>query len=256
MLSEPFGGPGVAWSRHENGARKPEPGTWRGAAAPLVGITTDVELKGQSPAASCRMTYADAVAAAGGIPVFLSPVPRLAAQHARRCEAFVFTGGDDPRMEAFGVPTHPKATPLHPLRQEYELALLEALLERTAAPVLGICLGMQMMALHAGGMLDQHLPETRVGAAGHYDATHPIVPEQAGLGLIPPGTVWSRHRQAVIDPGRLTVAARAGDGIIEAVVDPRRTFYLGVQWHPERTEERAVGAELFRGLVAAAAASS
>jgi putative glutamine amidotransferase len=202
--------------------------------------------------AACRMSYADAVAAAGGIPIFLSPVPRLAAEHARCCQAFVFTGGDDPRTEAFGVPTHPKATPLHPLRQEYELALLEAMRERPETPVLGICLGMQMMALHAGGTLDQHLPETRSDAARHFDATHPVLPERAGAALLAPGPVWSRHRQAVSDPGRLVVAARADDGVIEAVTDPRRAFYLGVQWHPERTEDTELGAQLLRTLVKAA----
>lgn len=239
--------------RHELGHRRHDPEhSWRGAAAPLVGITADVELRGASNVASCRMSYAEAVAAAGGVPVLLSPLPRLAAEHARRCQALVFTGGDDPRTEAFGVPTHPKATPLHPLRQEYELALLEALRDRPGTPVLGICLGMQIMALHAGGMLDQRMEETRADAGRHFDATHPVVPEGAGVGLISPGAVWSRHRQAVRDAGRLAVAARADDGVIEAVVDPKRAFYVGVQWHPERTEERALGAEVFRRLIAAA----
>lgn len=219
---------------------------------PLIGITTDVEVRGASAASVCRMSYAEAVAAAGGLPVFLSPVPSLAAEHARRCRGFVFTGGDDPRMEAFGVPTHPKATVLHPLRQEYELALLEALADRPEVPVLGICLGMQMMALHAGGMLDQHLPDSRADAARHFDAEHGVEPVVGGEGLLSPGRVWSRHRQAVSDPGRLTVAARADDGIIEAVTDPGRGLYLGVQWHPERTEGRGLGMELFARLVAGA----
>jgi putative glutamine amidotransferase len=221
-------------------------------SVPLVGITADVEVRGSANVAACRMSYAEAVSAAGGVPVMLSPVPRLAAEHARRCQAVVFTGGDDPRTEAFGVATHPKATPLHPLRQEYELALLEALLERPGTPVLGICLGMQMMALHAGGVLDQCMAETRADAGRHFDATHPVVPEGDGAGLLAPGAVWSRHRQAVSDPGRMVVAARADDGVIEAVVDPKRAFYLGVQWHPERTEEAKLGPEVFRRLIGAA----
>jgi putative glutamine amidotransferase len=244
-------------SRQESNPRRHDPGVgWRGASAPLVGITADVELKGQAPVAMCRMSYAEAVAAAGGIPILLCPVPRLAAEHVRRCQALVFTGGDDPRTEAFGAPTHPKATPLHPIRQEYELALLEALRERPGTPVLGICLGMQLMALHAGGTLDQRLEEMRADAGRHFDATHPVAPEGAGLGLVAPGEVWSRHRQAVSAPGRLVVAARADDGVIEAIVDPERAFYVGVQWHPERTEDRALGADLFRRLVGAAGGSA
>ena len=55
----------------------------------------------------------------------------------------------------------------------------------------------------------------------------------------PQAMVVSWHHQAVQDPGRLRVVAKAPDGVIEAIDDPDRPFYLGVQWHPER----ATGAE-------------
>jgi putative glutamine amidotransferase len=45
--------------------------------------------------------------------------------------------------------------------------------------------------------------------------------------------------------------ARAADGVIEAVRNEGRPFYLGVQWHPERTGDERLGAGLFRELVAA-----
>jgi putative glutamine amidotransferase len=51
-----------------------------------------------------------------------------------------------------------------------------------------------------------------------------------------PGRIVSSHRQRVVQPGRLRVVARAGDGTVEAIDDPARRFYLGVQWHPERGE--------------------
>ena len=63
----------------------------------------------------------------------------------------------------------------------------------------------------------------------------------------------SHHRQAVTDPGGLSIVARAADGVIEAVRDAGRPFYLGVQWHPERTRDERLGAGLFRELVGAAA---
>jgi putative glutamine amidotransferase len=193
-----------------------------------------------------------AVAAAGGLPVLLPPIAELAAEHARRCDAVVFTGGDDPRTEPFGRPTHPKATPVRPERQMYESALLEILRERQPrTPVLGVCLGMQMMALHAGGVLNQHMPDTMKDAARHWDASHAIVPGE-GEPLIRGGMARSKHRQAVEDPGSLKVIARADDGVIEAVRDLSRPFYVGVQWHPERTEDAGLGAALFKALVAAA----
>jgi putative glutamine amidotransferase len=65
------------------------------------------------------------------------------------------------------------------------------------------------------------------------------------------GVVMSKHRQAVEDPGAMLVLAKSEDGVIEAVADPHRVFYLGVQWHPERTVSEAVGMGLFRKLLAA-----
>ena len=140
--------------------------------------------------------------------------------------------------------THDQASPVSRLRQDFELAMIRALESEPDQPVLGICLGMQLMGLHAGGRLDQHLPDTLSTAADHADGTpHPI---DGPLGT---GIVWSRHRQAITDPGSLEVVARAEDGVIEAIADPHRPMYLGVQWHPERTDDPVLGADLFRRLV-------
>ncbi len=229
---------------------------WRsGPAHPLVGITADLaEPTPGSLRATCAMTYARAVTDAGGIPMILPPIPELAAEHARQCHAFILTGGDDPRTEPFGEPTHAKATLVHPLRQAYETALLDALTRRTEAPVLGVCLGMQMMALHAGGRLNQHLPDTVPTAERHANnAIHPIRPVESALSpLIARGEVTSSHRQAVTDPGRLRVIAVADDGVIEAIDDPSHRFFLGVQWHPERTADPGLGIRLFERLIEAA----
>lgn len=224
---------------------------------PLVGITTDlITTSPDGPLkAAAALAYARCVAACAGTPLLLPPILDLADEHLARCDALVLTGGDDPRTEPFGVPTHPKATPVHPDRQAYEMRLLSVLrAERPDLPVLGVCLGMQMMALSAGGRLDQHMPDTRPGAARHWKADHPIVTEP-GRSLVPGGVVHSHHRQAVEDPGCLRVEARADDGVIEALADPSRRFYLGVQWHPERTASDPLGAALFQQLIAAARGS-
>lgn len=197
-----------------------------------------------------RQSYAQAVARAGGTPVLLPPVASLAAAHAAMCHALVLTGGDDPAMEPFGKVTDPRVTLVDPERQAYETALLRLLArEHADKPVLGVCLGMQMMALVAGGDLDQCLPEA--GAARHWDREHPVLPE-AGAPVRFAGVVRSRHKQAVRDAGTLAVLARADDGLIEAVSDPSRRFYVGVQWHPERTADASVGDALFERLVRSA----
>jgi putative glutamine amidotransferase len=247
---------------------------------PLIGITVDVQDTSALPAGSsspapslrldCRASYVSRIAAAGGLPILLPPEVSRIADYARVCDAFILTGGDDPRTEPFGQPTHSAAALVHPCRQAFETALLRELeSSHPRKPVLGICLGMQMMALLGGGRLNQHLPDTCATAALHRSsdpgtrARHSILVDPAaaaaGFGWLLAADavdeqVDSHHHQAVEAPGDLVVLARAADGVIEAIgaPAPARPFYLGVQWHPERTESRALGMALFEHLVAAA----
>ncbi|USO00103.1 MAG: gamma-glutamyl-gamma-aminobutyrate hydrolase family protein [Phycisphaeraceae bacterium] len=220
---------------------------------PIVGITPDVI--DRQGVATCRVatTYAARVERAGGLPVVLTPSMGLVGAYAGWLDAAVFTGGDDPIMEDFGVPTHARAVRVHPARQAFELALIRALRER-GTPSLGVCLGMQYMGLTAGGSLDQHLPETTPTAAAHWEAIHAIQPEPGWT--FGGGEVHSKHRQAISDPGSLAVLARADDGVIEAIGDPKARFWIGVQWHPERTRNAALGQDLFDALVRAAKATT
>lgn len=225
----------------------------------LIGITCNVDEKD----AKVRRAYVDAVVAAGGVPVLLAPPgsdeARIAAALLGRIDGVLFTGGDDPRTEAYGEPTHPAAVCVAAERQRFEEALYRALDDRREVPVLGVCLGMQMMALHAGGTLNQHLPDNTPTHADHANNhVHVVKPEAAGgdpgaLRLPREGVgVASWHHQGVRSPGRTRVVARAHDGVIEAIDDPGREFYLGVQWHPERTADPHAGAGVIRALVAAA----
>lgn len=219
-------------------------------ALPLIGITCLVD----EPNTRIRRAYADAVFAAGAIPIHL-PVPRPEHRPAavelylRICDGFVLTGGFDPITEHYGEPTDPRVTREHPDRQAFEEALLKALDHERDRPVLGVCLGMQLMALHAGGRLNQWMSDSVPTHAQHYDDhRHPIT-LQIDPAPIPEGEVTSWHRQSVDDPGRLRVIAAAPDGVIEAIDDPHRPFYLGVQWHPERTASPELGLNLFKALV-------
>ena len=183
------------------------------------------------------------VASAGATPVLLPCVEESVSGYLECCDAIVLTGGDDPDMTEFGVENHPKITTIAPRRQAFELALIGRLAE-TDHPVLAICLGMQLMSLKAGGRLDQHLPDTLASADMHWNGgTHGVT------GSIGSGEVHSHHRQAIIDPGDLEVVGRAEDGVIEAVRDPGHHCRIGVQWHPERTEDPRLGRGLFDRLV-------
>jgi len=218
---------------------------------PLVGITTDLAEHPNGVRVFTYRPYAEAIERAGAVPVLLPPAVKSVEAYVDRLDAFLLTGGDDPCTEPFGVPTHPSAVRIHPDRQAFETALLERLARsKPDTPVLGICLGMQLMALVAGGRLDQHLPETCPTHAMHWEQEHAVEPAGDGAFALR-GVVRSKHRQAVADPAGMLVIARAPDGLIEALCDPARRFFLGVQWHPERTADPVVGRAVFEALVAA-----
>ena len=210
---------------------------------PLIAVTPDLD----DTRLKLRRGYGARIAAAGGLPVILDPETPDPARVLDQVHGIVFSGGDDPSMETWGTATHPKVTPIDPQRQQFELELLDALAARPELPVLGICLGMQMLCLARGGTLDQYLPDTLPTAEDHWGRT----PHRVD-GAIGSGTVHSHHRQAIVDPGSLDVVGRAPDGVIEAVADPTRPFCVGVQWHPERTDDPVLGQGMFERLVDAA----
>lgn len=220
---------------------------------PIVGITMDVSDVNGRQKLDVGLAYARCVERAGGTAVMLAPIVDAIPGQLAACSGFVFTGGDDPRLEAFGGTSHPKITPLHPLRQEYELALLAALESQQDKPVLGICLGMQLMCLRSGGTMDQYMPETTPTHARHWGADHVVTPTQASQHSvrIATGTVHSKHKQAIIATGAMQTIATSDDGVIEAAAHPGRRFYVGVQWHPERTENDALGQAIFDQFIAA-----
>ncbi|MCU0689295.1 MAG: gamma-glutamyl-gamma-aminobutyrate hydrolase family protein [Phycisphaerales bacterium] len=237
---------------------------------PLVGITCDLEDIPQPAVIRTRArigtTYAEAVIRAGGIPVLLMPDPSLVEHYIARLDAIVFTGGMDIDTRAMGVPLHPLSEVMHPQRQAFELALLRAADRRASLPVLGVCLGMQLMGLHRAGApaLIQHLGDALPTSEQHrHDLHHPLTPTDAWhaansplAALDPAAHVASNHHQALraeaTTPMGLRPLAFSRDGVLEAFDDPQRRFYLGVQWHPERTRDPALGQRIFDQLIAAA----
>jgi putative glutamine amidotransferase len=110
---------------------------------------------------------------------------------------------------------------------------------------------MQLMGVHRGATLIQHLGDVIADGERHRnDAVHPVEAERGSP--LASGLVRSWHHQAITDVKGLEIIARSDDGVVEGVVDPARRFYLGVQWHPERTEAEETGLGVIRRLVEAA----
>lgn len=220
----------------------------------LIGISLSLDAKGRFRRGRryhyLDERYAGAVAEAGGAPVYLPIQPRPG-EIADRIDGLVIPGGDDiPPDVPYPESVRFDATPAEQI--DFDRALLARALAR-GIPVLGICYGMQILALHHGGSLHHHIPLDVPGAVDHAlpqgEARHPIRVEpgtrlEAAIGAHP-GSVNSSHHQAVASPGEgLRASARAADGVIEAIERSDPPFCLGVQWHPERAS-RTHRARLF-----------
>jgi putative glutamine amidotransferase len=123
---------------------------------PLIGITVD---NLDTDRYVSNIAYSQGIAEAGGLPLLLPQEVELAASYVELCDGILLTGGPDARLEGFGIERHTLSECIEPRRQNFEMALLDALAKQPRRPVLGICLGMQLMSLHAGGQMNQHLQD-------------------------------------------------------------------------------------------------
>jgi putative glutamine amidotransferase len=201
--------------------------------------------------------YAAAVEATGAVPVLLPPVDQAGAADAvvRRLDGLVVSGGADVDPGRYAAAAHPRTAGWRPDRDEWESALLDAA-DAAALPVLGVCRGMQVMAVRAGGTLVQHVPdlvdhERHSPGADEFGAVDVVT----AAGTRVSGLVGERlsvnchHHQSVRDHPGFVAAAHADDGTLEAMELAGDRFVVGVQWHPETAAD--VG--LLAGLVRAAA---
>jgi gamma-glutamyl-gamma-aminobutyrate hydrolase PuuD len=217
---------------------------------PLIGVTTYRQDAAWGPwnraAALVPVAYVDCVAAVGGRPMLLPPCEGVGGGHASATEVvgvldgLVLIGGGDVDPDRYRRPPDPATAGVNPLRDDSEIALLAAALAHDV-PVLAICRGMQVLNVHLGGSLIQHLPDD-VGHTGHQPAagcfgtTEVRIEPGSRLSKILDESVRVRcsHHQAVDRLGAgLVASAWASDGVVEAVELSSAAFVIGVEWHPE-----------------------
>jgi putative glutamine amidotransferase len=236
---------------------------------PVIGVSCYVEDVDRSPWRAQRSAvlphrYVEQLERAGAVVVVLPPRPdaddALAAAVLERLDGLVIAGGADVQADRYDAQPHATSQAPRPDRDEWELALARASAERDL-PVLGICRGMQVMAVAAGATLDQHLPDlvghdAHCPRPGEYTSHHVAPAEGTRLAQLlgtEPIDVPTYHHQAVrpesLSGSAYRPAAWHADGTLEAMEDPASGFRLAVQWHPEAGAD----GRLFEALVAAAA---
>ena len=237
---------------------------------PVIGISGNYDEQ------TCKLAegYYKSVLRAGGVPVVIPPLADTDSiiNTLERIDALLLSGGADYN------PLYADEEPCQRLGGvNAERDLPELLLTRLAynrqLPVLGICRGIQTLAMALEGKVAQDIPTKADGTAVKHsqdarrqEPTH-SVSVAAGSTLfniykesllpLPAGEAGGRlyvnsfHHQAVSEAGpRFRVVATAPDGVIEAIESCEHKSILGVQWHPECMAE---GEPLFRWLVGEAA---
>lgn len=216
---------------------------------PLIAITTS-ELR--SPASvrerpegeppmremALGLTYPQAVAHGGGVPVVVPPFSSdtTIRELLARVDGVVLAGGPDIHPSLYGQEPSPELGPTEPELDGSEIALVRLALER-GLPMLCICRGLQALNVARGGTLIQDLPGHRQDEPGHVPV-HGVTVEAGsrlagGLGVVQT-RVNSFHHQAADELGlNLRAVAWADDGLVEGLEATDRDWVVGVQWHAE-----------------------
>ena len=229
---------------------------------PVIGLSCYLEPAQwgawQLTAALVPQWYVDMFQQAGADVVLLPPGTDATAVD--RLDGLALAGGADVDARLYGAEPDDTADVPRETRDTSELGLYRRARQRQM-PVLGICRGMQVMAVAHGGTLIQNLPDVdgtivhreRPGHFVEHDATFAAGSRASGIFGEGPFVVNSSHHQSVASAGDLTVSGWAADGTIEVCEDPAADFCLGVQWHPEHPDRRAADRALLAQFVDAAA---
>lgn len=230
---------------------------------PLIGITCNFDRGGVRY--TLAQNYVNCVLASGGLPFLLPYLPEGECSNLllELLDGLVLSGGGDVDPCYFNQEPFPGCGEITPERDAFEIKLVQMALARDL-PILGICRGMQVLNIAAGGDIYQDINSQLTAVFKHFQQAPAAYPTHS-IEILP-GTrlaaiagagrkrVNSFHHQAVnrVAPG-FVVAAVAGDGVIEALEAPQKTFVLGVQWHVESMYPHDRGAvALWQSFIAAA----
>ncbi len=225
---------------------------------PKIAITTKTEELRKREQTILPAAYAKAIEDAGGIPIIIPIMQNktninLVAQVA---DGFLFSGGGDINPKCYGEEPMLDLELSPDKRTNFELFLLNKVIW-LKKPVLGVCLGTQLINVALGGELYQDIPKQIQNPVNHRSVHNISIKDGTLLFSIFEAvkeiSVISAHHQAVKSTGNgLDVSAVSPDGVIEAIEMSKYPFLLGVQWHPERDLDDEYSGRLFTAFVKAA----
>lgn len=218
---------------------------------PIIGISLDLQSDNEKysyahfPWYALRAHYSDSVSDAGGLPIMLPFDESAIDDTLDLIDGLIVPGGDwdiDPAF--YGQKIMSDKVVINHRRTAYDMKLMQKALSRDMS-VLGICYGMQLMNVIAGGSLIQDLPTMKLTDINH-EQPHPKNALWHDINIIKDTKLWdiagqksdakvnSTHHQAIDTLGKnIIVSANAPDGIIEAIESTIHKFAVGVEWHPE-----------------------
>lgn len=223
------------------------------AKMPVVGVSAYVMDDTKN---AVNTTYTSAVRNAGGVPIVipLTGNDEQIAAYVDMIDALIMTGGADYDPALYGEDPIRQLGTVQPARDEFDIKLIRAAVAK-GIPVLGICRGMQLMAVAFGGTLWQDIPSQvkssyvrhQQGGIPSSVATHNIKIEKGSFLEKALGSTEAKvntfHHQATKVPSTgFKVVATAPDGIVEAVervgaLDKKYkdggAIIIGTQFHPE-----------------------
>ncbi len=232
---------------------------------PVIGVTCGHEVAAQERFYVNR-PYVRSIEMAGGIPLLIPALEKRErlAYFLDQIDGLLLPGGYDVDPATFGEEPVPGLGPVDPIWDELELWVASNVLERRL-PVLGICRGVQLLNVAAGGSLYQDIESQLLGkaikhqqGAPRWQHSHEITVESGSHVERMLGTTQLRvnsfHHQAIKEVApKFKVTAQAKDGVIEAIEGTELDFAVGVQWHPEvMWEQYPVFKGIFQEFVRAA----
>lgn len=227
----------------------------------FIGYTMDFEQKKYI----VKDEYVTSILKMGAVPIAfpytteMMIIPKLLDQ----VNGLLLTGGKDINPYHYNEQPLPQLQTVTPQRDQFEILLINEALKRNL-PILGICRGMHILNVAAGGTLYQDIASQIPHSLQHHQfAPRDIAMHRANiqsgsqlqqlLNATSPIQVNSFHHQAVKSLGEgFQISAIADDNVIEAIENPSHSFTVGVQWHPGTLLKNTSHAnDLFRAFIKA-----